>query len=138
MSACPPRAEFVASEALHHLGVPTTRALSLVGTGADVVRDMFYKCVLVTQVAHLCRLGWWAPAQMWSATCSISARLSHGWYIYFHAVLGRVRGGTRDTCGSGICSSGPPGLTPGTRAGTQGKVLFAVSHRFGRLPCMSP
>ena len=34
--------EFVCSEAMHHLGVPTTRALSLVGTGEDVVRDMFY------------------------------------------------------------------------------------------------
>ncbi len=27
---------------MHHLGVPTTRALSLVGTGDAVVRDMFY------------------------------------------------------------------------------------------------
>lgn len=27
---------------MHHLGVPTTRALSLVGTGEHVVRDMFY------------------------------------------------------------------------------------------------
>ncbi|KAG0923189.1 hypothetical protein G6F31_019614 [Rhizopus arrhizus] len=27
---------------MHHLGVPTTRAMSLVGTGEDVVRDMFY------------------------------------------------------------------------------------------------
>lgn len=35
--------EFICSEAMHHLGVPTTRALSLVGTGAQVVRDMFYK-----------------------------------------------------------------------------------------------
>ena len=34
--------EFVCSEAMHHLGVPTTRALSLVGTGEEVVRDMFY------------------------------------------------------------------------------------------------
>ncbi|QSX78155.1 protein adenylyltransferase SelO [Agrilutibacter solisilvae] len=34
--------EFLCSEAMHHLGVPTTRALSLVGTGDDVVRDMFY------------------------------------------------------------------------------------------------
>ncbi len=34
--------EFMCSEALHHLGVPTTRALSLVGTGEDVIRDMFY------------------------------------------------------------------------------------------------
>ena len=27
---------------MHHLGIPTTRALSLVGTGEGVVRDMFY------------------------------------------------------------------------------------------------
>lgn len=38
--------EFVASEAMHALGIPTTRALSLVATGAKVLRDMFYKCVL--------------------------------------------------------------------------------------------
>lgn len=34
--------EFACSEAMHHLGVPTTRALSLVGTGEAVIRDMFY------------------------------------------------------------------------------------------------
>ena len=34
--------EFLCSEAMHHLGVPTTRALSLVLTGETVVRDMFY------------------------------------------------------------------------------------------------
>jgi len=34
--------EFVCSEAMHFLGVPTTRALSLVGTGEQVIRDMFY------------------------------------------------------------------------------------------------
>ena len=34
--------EFLCSEAMHHLGVPTTRALSLVATGETVVRDMFY------------------------------------------------------------------------------------------------
>lgn len=34
--------EFVCSEAMHHLGVPTTRALCLIGTGEAVVRDMFY------------------------------------------------------------------------------------------------
>ncbi len=34
--------EFLCSEAMHHLGVPTTRALSLVATGDDVVRDMLY------------------------------------------------------------------------------------------------
>lgn len=34
--------EFLCSEAMHHLGVPTTRALSLVTTGENVMRDMFY------------------------------------------------------------------------------------------------
>ena len=34
--------EFLCSEAMHHLGVPTTRALSLVTTGEPVVRDMLY------------------------------------------------------------------------------------------------
>jgi uncharacterized protein YdiU (UPF0061 family) len=34
--------EFLCSEAMYYLGVPTTRALSLVATGDQVVRDMFY------------------------------------------------------------------------------------------------
>ena len=34
--------EFMCSEAMHHLGVPTTRALSLAATGEEVIRDMFY------------------------------------------------------------------------------------------------
>ena len=34
--------EFLCSEAMHALGVPTTRALSLHLTGQKVVRDMFY------------------------------------------------------------------------------------------------
>src|SRR5690554_1092265 len=34
--------EFLCSEAMHYLRVPTTRALSLVLTGETVVRDMFY------------------------------------------------------------------------------------------------
>lgn len=34
--------EYLCSEAMHHLGIPTTRALSLVLTGDQVIRDMFY------------------------------------------------------------------------------------------------
>ena len=34
--------EFLCSEAMHHLGVPTTRALCVVTTGDQVLRDMFY------------------------------------------------------------------------------------------------
>lgn len=34
--------EFLCSEAMYHLGIPTTRALSLILTGEEVIRDMFY------------------------------------------------------------------------------------------------
>ncbi len=34
--------EFLCSEAMYHLGIPTTRALSLCLTGDNVLRDMFY------------------------------------------------------------------------------------------------
>lgn len=34
--------EFLCSEAMYHLGIPTTRALSLITTGESVVRDMLY------------------------------------------------------------------------------------------------
>lgn len=34
--------EYLCSEAMHFLGVPTTRALALVTTGDEVIRDMFY------------------------------------------------------------------------------------------------
>jgi uncharacterized protein YdiU (UPF0061 family) len=34
--------EFLCSEAMFHLGIPTTRALSVITTGQLVVRDMFY------------------------------------------------------------------------------------------------
>jgi uncharacterized protein YdiU (UPF0061 family) len=34
--------EFLCSEAMHHLGVPTTRALSVIASGDEVIRDMFY------------------------------------------------------------------------------------------------
>lgn len=35
--------EFLCSEAMHHLGIPTTRALCLVGTGEGVWRDILYQ-----------------------------------------------------------------------------------------------
>ncbi len=50
--------EFLCSEAMHHLGVPTTRALSLVTTGETVVRDMFYDGHPVAeQGAVVCRVA---------------------------------------------------------------------------------
>jgi serine/tyrosine/threonine adenylyltransferase len=50
--------EFLCSEAMHHLGVPTTRALSLVGSGEGVVRDMFYDGRARTEPgAIVCRIA---------------------------------------------------------------------------------
>jgi serine/tyrosine/threonine adenylyltransferase len=50
--------EFLCSEAMHHLGVPTTRALSLVGTGEEVWRDMFYDGHPATEPgAVVCRVA---------------------------------------------------------------------------------
>ena len=50
--------EFLCSEAMFHLGVPTTRALSLVLTGEPVVRDMFYDGNPQTELgAVVCRVA---------------------------------------------------------------------------------
>jgi uncharacterized protein YdiU (UPF0061 family) len=50
--------ELLCSEAMHHLGVPTTRALSLVTTGETVVRDMFYDGnPMPEQGAIVCRVA---------------------------------------------------------------------------------
>jgi len=50
--------EFLCSEAMFHLGVPTTRALSLIGTGEGVVRDMLYDGNPQTEPgAVVCRLS---------------------------------------------------------------------------------
>ncbi len=50
--------EFLCSEAMHHLGVPTTRALSLIQSSDRVVRDLLYdghprleNCAIVMRVA---------------------------------------------------------------------------------------
>ena len=50
--------EYLCSEAMHHLGVPTTRALSLVKSGDMVPRDMLYNGnVIDEQGAIVCRVA---------------------------------------------------------------------------------
>lgn len=51
--------EFLCSEAMHHLGIPTTRALSLIASRSTVLRDMFYDghpqaepCAVVCRVSQ--------------------------------------------------------------------------------------
>ena len=66
--------EFLCSEAMHALGVPTTRALCLVATGSPVLRDMFYD-------GH--------PAPEPGAICT---RLSHSFLRFGHFELPAQRG----------------------------------------------
>ena len=43
--------EYIISESMHHLGVPTTRSLAVVETGEDVVRESILKGAILTRVA---------------------------------------------------------------------------------------
>lgn len=50
--------EFLCSEAMHHLGIPTTRAMTCVTSESQVVRDIYYdghpimeKCTVVSRIA---------------------------------------------------------------------------------------
>ncbi|KAL4852996.1 hypothetical protein ACK3TF_005970 [Chlorella vulgaris] len=50
--------EYIASEAMHAMGVPTTRALSLVATGDEIARDQFYNGnVQLEPGAVVCRVS---------------------------------------------------------------------------------
>ena len=50
--------EFLCSEAMHHLGIPTTRALSMVTSGEDVVRDIMYNGNPAPEIgAIVCRIA---------------------------------------------------------------------------------
>lgn len=44
--------EFIMSEAMHHLGVPTTRCLAVIGTGEQVYRQTPVEGAVVTRVAQ--------------------------------------------------------------------------------------
>ncbi|HEY6510629.1 MAG TPA: YdiU family protein [Burkholderiaceae bacterium] len=43
--------EFLCSEAMHHLGIPTTRALAVIGSPAPVIRETVETAAVVTRVA---------------------------------------------------------------------------------------
>ncbi len=43
--------EYLASEALHHIGIPTTRALCLIGSDENVMREGMEKAAMVTRVS---------------------------------------------------------------------------------------
>ena len=43
--------EYIISEAMHNLGVPTTRSLAVIKTGEDVIRETILKGAILTRVA---------------------------------------------------------------------------------------
>ena len=43
--------EYIISEAMHHLGIPTTRSLAVVATGEDVIRETSLPGAILTRVA---------------------------------------------------------------------------------------
>ena len=67
--------EFVASEAMAALGVPTTRALALVATGDRVLRDMFYKCALpAAPAAPAVTVMWFLHSRDGNHGCTVLAQ----------------------------------------------------------------
>lgn len=44
--------EFIASEAMYFLGIPTTRALALIGTDSNVIREAIETGAVVVRVSH--------------------------------------------------------------------------------------
>ena len=43
--------EYIISEAMYHLGIPTTRSLAVVATGEDVIRETSLPGAILTRVA---------------------------------------------------------------------------------------
>ena len=98
--------EFIASEAMAALGVPTTRALSLVATGDLVTRDMFYKCAprldwpISAPAKHLstahegyCVCSWFDMLQvklLHRSCCTEAAMLIHREPPVIHIVLSKT------------------------------------------------
>lgn len=69
--------EFLCSEAMHHLGIPTSRALCLVTTGNLVTRDMFYEyaCPTFTNACFLMCISVYAIVRM---------SLAFLWFIFWY------------------------------------------------------
>src|SRR5690606_35986938 len=58
--------EYIISEAMHHLGIPTTRSLAVVTTGESIIRETRLPGAILTRVgsSHL-RVGTFQYAAQW-------------------------------------------------------------------------
>ena len=43
--------EYIVSEAMHHLNIPTTRALAVIKTGEKILRDRYEEGAILVRVA---------------------------------------------------------------------------------------
>lgn len=70
--------EYLISEAMHHLGIPTTRSLAVVTTGETVLRQSTMPGAILTRVAssHI-RIGTFEYAAIQKDSCVLSALLDY-------------------------------------------------------------
>lgn len=110
--------EFLCSEAMHHLGIPTTRALSLVGTGEEVVRDMFYDghprpepgAVVCRMAPGFLRFGSWQLPASRGDTVLLRRLADHVQRHHFPELHGRGPDGDAEWLRG--CASAPRGRWP--------------------------
>ena len=70
--------EYLISEAMHHLGIPTTRSLAVVETGEEVMREKLHTGAVLTRVArsHL-RVGTFEYARQYGTLSDLEALLNY-------------------------------------------------------------
>lgn len=70
--------EYMISEAMHHLGVPTTRALAVVKTGEGIMREQMLEGAILTRVAtsHL-RVGTFQYAYQFGTDVDMAALVNY-------------------------------------------------------------
>lgn len=90
--------EFLCAEAVHHLGIPTTRSLALCTTGDDVMRDMFYDGhpapepgAIVTRVApSFLRFGSYQILAAWGERDLLATLVRHTLQHHFPVLAAEV------------------------------------------------
>ncbi len=80
--------EYLISEAIHHLGIPTTRSLAVVTTGEKVIRDAILQGAILTRVAssHL-RVGTFEYAARLPDKTAINALLDYSCKRHYPELL---------------------------------------------------
>lgn len=78
--------EYIVSEAMHHLGVPTTRALTLIGTNQTIVRPWYASTSQYNPYASMAMEGF-SPNQLKQEPGAILCRTSRSFLRFGHLEL---------------------------------------------------